>query len=919
MIPSAAVRLTLLCVFLTLALQGADSIQLRAIDVHGHSMQGVIFAFSQRSGTSRPTDEFGKTEIPIAPNLPAGTAVELVISSPANISLVFIQPWQGKTNLPTDRLITVQLCKPGDPDILTELSAVFKLAAVINERTAALRSKGQERLKLSDPLNNVAETLGLSPQLIDKAIGQHPFNIKDSYSRGQRAYYRGDLAEAVTDFTLAVTVDDRSDVDVPLSSAYEFLGWSLMAQGKFSEAARNFEQSLSLNIDDQEAEESVLLAVAGIYLRQYDSKRAKSLLESYAQKHHENQDVLKLLTIVKLIQGDNSSSEQFCKDAKARGPGDAETSAHGFCEGIMQLLGREYKPAESSLRIAVGRLDPNDEDADLLRPSGAIAMGIAIMGQGRFDEGYQDLRQGLRRLITGKDDPQVTLAKAGVITIAIALVRDLNNKVVHQALTDLIAAQEHLLGKQHPLLASSLSLVADWLITQGYNAEAQRTLRRAAALYLAGKDPPLDYSFILAQQSRLEEAAKKRSVAGLLLDRALENIDRHPEADALISVSMIKQAASLLAGRKEYIRAAALYDRAIAVMSVQQVLDEHLLADLYHERGRINFDTSDFQGAKEYYEKALQHERLANGDRVERVAVFICNLASAHSQLKNYSQAESLLRWAVEIEENLYAESDPELGRTLHIFGTTLVDAGDILRGLVFLRRALSALERGNASDREWIVRTLDGLGSGYYSSAQYTEAKEAFSRAILICSDKSSNSYLLIELRRMLALVDLELNDFAGAERRCREAQELAKRYRDVFMSARVEVVKAHIMARRGLAAVQAQQLMRAAIRKEEGTNHPPAFGDLVRFADLLSQQQSASQEAETLYRRAIDLSYSHETGDSTPFPLIGLAALLHRQGRATEALNIEQRQLTTLKKSLRSTDPAIISLEEHLKVPHS
>jgi len=190
---------------------------------------------------------------------------------------LMISPWNGKLNIPSftnkpKDIHLVVVAHKGDREILKSGDAVAALTAKILSRVkekyeAKLKDEiTRERREVSNEerdvvLQEVADSIGFSPEELDEAIRELGRRTQDPFQQGLVALYEQNYPKAeellTRSYELRKETKAKADAakvkaDSDLADAAFFLGESLYAQGKYNEAVIKLQEVDALRKDDME-------------------------------------------------------------------------------------------------------------------------------------------------------------------------------------------------------------------------------------------------------------------------------------------------------------------------------------------------------------------------------------------------------------------------------------------------------------------------------------------------------------------------------------------------------------------------------------------------------------------------------------------------------------------------------------------
>jgi serine/threonine-protein kinase len=277
--------------------------------------------------------------------------------------------------------------------------------------------------------------------------------------------------------------------------------------------------------------------------------------------------------------------------------------------------------------------------------------------------------------------------------------------------------------------------------------------------------------------------------------------------------------------------------------------DSALLSDAYTDLGHSLIGRGDYEGSEAAYRTALAIRRTHYGERHERTAIALHNLALALEELERIEEAESLYLQSLKLARSVIDPGHSQIALTLTTLGRLYAVIGELEKAEPLLREAAENTRSRLGSGHPQLGMTLHELGT--------------------------------LEARR---------GDFAAAEQLLREALTIKEA---ALGSSHQEVANtlnniAYVLMQRGSLeeAVPVRRRVMEIAREAIGASHENTGAFAYNLANLL-YRLDAIEEAEPLYRESLDiLERVRPEGDAlTTRTLVELGELLARTGRAGEA----------------------------------
>ncbi len=253
-----------------------------------------------------------------------------------------------------------------------------------------------------------------------------------------------------------------------------------------------------------------------------------------------------------------------------------------------------------------------------------------------------------------------------------------------------LGIRERLLGREHPLVATSHNNLGSDLWMLGRYDEAEVQLREAIAIHEAIAGP--DHPRLAASLDNLGALLAERGDHGQarpFIERALRIRERalapdHPSlADTLINLGV------LLITLDDDDGAAALFERARGVIERGVGADHPTMATclsnlggIQHKRGQYDAAMASFTRAAEIYERSFGPDHV-------KVGLTLANLGEVHRRRGELGLAEAALVRAVDVVEGALGPEHPKLAFPVGRLGLTVLAGGDAERAARLLERAL--------------------------------------------------------------------------------------------------------------------------------------------------------------------------------------------------------------------------------------
>jgi tetratricopeptide (TPR) repeat protein len=334
--------------------------------------------------------------------------------------------------------------------------------------------------------------------------------------------------------------------------------------------------------------------------------------------------------------------------------------------------------------------------------------------------------------------------------------------------------------------------------------------RRINALYNSGH-----YDDVLAQAPPLLEKIKARAgennqlyyIVTLMMARSYQNLGRFADAELLFKRDLeiqeqrfgpnsfqaevaINELASIERYLAHYTESQSLYQRALDLLAKfggagtqDQGRVMSSLARVYQDLGRYGDAESMFKQALGIFEKVLSsyfpNPAKRRNDRaimfIGDVAMSLTDLAELYIDLGRQTEAEPLLRRAIDMRESAQKVDSLELAGSLVSLGRVYSNLDRAQEAEPLLKRALGIAETNLPPSSPVYADIFDGLTKVYRDLGRYAEAETAAKRSAAVYENSiGSGNPLLATALNNLASVYLQMQRYADAEPLVRRALEI-------------------------------------------------------------------------------------------------------------------------------------------------
>ena len=262
--------------------------------------------------------------------------------------------------------------------------------------------------------------------------------------------------------------------------------------------------------------------------------------------------------------------------------------------------------------------------------------------------------------------------------------------------------------------------------------------------------------------------------------------------------------------------------------------------------------------AREILDKAAQgiSTGLAKDPQMQAQLMYV--MGKTYMGLGLYSESESLLRRALEIQQRVLGQNDRETAKTLNDLGTCLMFDGKFAEAEKAHRQALTILLRTIGPNTIDSAKVMNNIASSLVRLGQYQDAAQFYRQSLAIQKKlESPNDPRMLSPISNLGVVDYYLGDFAEAERVDREAIDMRRKLNGPDHPETLKPMNnlATLFNAEGRFA-DAEMLNRQVLdarRRVLGPDHPDTLRSLSNLAGVL-EEEGQLEEAEKLERELLD-----------------------------------------------------------------
>jgi serine/threonine-protein kinase len=313
--------------------------------------------------------------------------------------------------------------------------------------------------------------------------------------------------------------------------------------------------------------------------------------------------------------------------------------------------------------------------------------------------------------------------------------------------------------------------------------------------------------------------------------------------------------------------------------------------------------SADYERAHQLLEEAVGIQRRRFGASSPQYAISLDNLGTSLIDRGDLSGAEAKLREGLAIERRVMGAGHPDLVYPLNNLGNVLLQQGEWRAAEPFLKEALDINLARLGPSHPRLAGPMHNWARMLQQQGDYAQAHRYFDRLQTIMQGAHAmGTWPAAQIVASTGLLDFDEGDFAGAERKARDAMEMRRRLggedTTAFADSLSEVAQARLWQKDPHAAESLLQQALAIRRKRFWSGHPAIFTTEVRLGEAILAQGDAAR-AEPLLRGAWD-ALKH-----VPFPIPAwqradaqsvYGACLLRLGRKEEGANLLRDSQTPL-----------------------
>ncbi|BBD62071.1 peptidase-like protein [Nostoc sp. HK-01] len=294
--------------------------------------------------------------------------------------------------------------------------------------------------------------------------------------------------------------------------------------------------------------------------------------------------------------------------------------------------------------------------------------------------------------------------------------------------------REKVLGKEHPLVATSLNNLAELYRIQGEYQQAEPLYQRSLAIRekILGKEHP-DVATSLNNLAVLYDSQGKYQQAEPLYQRSLAIWEKVLGKEHPLVATNLNNLAELYRRQGKYQQAEPLYQRSLAIR--EKVLGKkhpdvanslNNLAVLYNAQGK-------YQQAEPLLLRALAIREQVLGKEHPDVAVSLGNLAELYKAQGKYQQAEPLYLRSLAILEKVLGKEHPLVANSLNNLAALYRAQGKYQQAEPLYLRSLAIRKKVLGKEHPLVANSLNNLAELYKAQGKYQQAEPLYLRSLAI------------------------------------------------------------------------------------------------------------------------------------------------------------------------------------------
>jgi len=477
-----------------------------------------------------------------------------------------------------------------------------------------------------------------------------------------------------------------------------------------------------------------------------------------------------------------------------------------------------------------------------------------------------------------------------------------------------LAMFERVLGKEDPLVAINLGLLALMYQEQGQYKKAEPLFIRVLAI--REKQHPNqahpDVAFSLNSLAQVYYSQGKYQQAEPLFLRALAIFEKLKGKEEFVAATL-SNLALLYREQGKYQQAESLFFRALKIREKIPNNESSSLTTIWNNLALLYREQEKYQQAESLFLRALALDEKKYGKEHPDVATSLSNLALLYQEQGKYQQAEPLFLRALAILEKVYGQEHHLVATTSNNLAELYREQGKYQQAEPLFLSALATLEKVLGQEHHLVATTLNNLGLLYEAQGKYQQAESLFTRALEITKTVYGTEHpsVAISLNNLASLYESQ-GKYQQAEPLYLRALAIREKvYGTEHTNIATSVNNLAVLYGKQGNYQQAEPLYLRALaifEKEYGEKHPAVATSLINLAVLYNSQKKY-QQAESLYLRALPI-YEKVLGKEHPLVatnLNNLAELYRVKGKYQQAEPLYRRALAIREKVINKEHPDV------------
>jgi len=320
---------------------------------------------------------------------------------------------------------------------------------------------------------------------------------------------------------------------------------------------------------------------------------------------------------------------------------------------------------------------------------------------------------------------------------------------------------------------------------------------------------------------------------------------------------------------------------------------------LFNQLGRFFLIKAQHSEAEPLMRRALEIDEASYGDNHPNVAGDLNNLAQLLKATNRLQDAEPLMRRALVIHQVSYGDNHPLVALSLNNLALLLNDTNRLAEAEPFFRKALEIHQLSYGDNHPSVAASLNNQAHFLMNTNRLAEAEPLMRKALEIHQLNYGDNHPSVALSlNNLAQLLKDTNRLTEAEPLMRKALELEKAsFGEYHPNVAITLGNLAQLLEATNRQVEAEPLFRKALeinQESYGDNHPSVALSLNNLA-LLLKDSNRLAEAEPMFRKALEIDQV-SFGDNHPVVakvLHNLAQLLKATNRLVEAEPLMRRAL--------------------------